>query len=83
MILKSLAGFYTSPKHRPSPHRLEGITTRQHSGFYIASLPREYPLNAPQRKVRTVAKECGIHKGMGRRELVTAMIDCVGPKMRK
>ena len=83
MIIKSLSGLYTVPKHRPKPHRLEGITTRQHSGWYMASLPRKYPLTSQQRRVRDVAKSCGIHKGMTRGSLVKAMVDCVGPTLRK
>jgi len=82
MILGGLIGF-SVPKKRPSPHKLEFLTTKQHSGFYVARLPREYPINAPQRNVRDVAKGCGIKKGMSRADLVRAMIDCVGPKMRK
>jgi len=82
MILKSLMG-YSDPKRRPAPHRLEHILTRQNSGFYLARLPRPYPLNAPQRRVRDVARSCGIAKGMSRSTLVHQMIDCVGPAMRK
>lgn len=82
MIIGGAVGF-TGPKKRPKPHKLEDITTRQHSGYYVARLPRPYPLTAPQKKVKNVAHECGIKKGMSRRELVHTMIDCVGPKMRK
>lgn len=81
MILKGLFG-YSNPKVRPAPHRLESILTKQHSGYYLARLPRDYPMTLQQRKVRDVARSCGIHKGMGRGALVTAMLDCVGPKMR-
>jgi len=82
MIIGGLVGF-TNPKRRPAPHRLEHILTRQNSGFYVARLPRPYPMNAPQRRVRDVAKACGIHKGISRGALVKAMIDCVSEKMRK
>lgn len=82
MVIGALVGF-TNPKRRPAPHRLEHILTRQNSGFYVARLPRPYPINAPQRKVRDVALGCGIKKGIGRGALVRAMIECVGPKMRK
>lgn len=82
MILKGLFG-YSVPKSRPAPHRLEHILTRQHSGFYLARLPREYPLTTPQRHVRDVARTCGLHKGMSRGTLVKAMIECVGPAMSK
>ncbi len=82
MVIGALVGF-SNPKRRPAPHRLEHILTRQNSGFYVARLPRPYPINAPQRRVRDVARSCNIHKGMGRGTLVKAMIDCVGPAMRK
>ena len=82
MIIGGLVGF-TNPKRRPAPHRLEHILTRQNSGFYVARLPRPYPMNAPQRRVRDAAKSCGIHKGISRGALVKAMIDCVGPAMTR
>ena len=78
MIIKSLTGYYL--KTRPRAHRLEGITTKQHSGFVLSKMPKEYPLNAPQRRVKEVAKACGIHKGISRSALVTAMRDCVSSK---
>jgi len=82
MILGALVGF-SNPKRRPAPHRLEHILTRQNSGFYLARLPRPYPMNAPQRRMKDVAVACGIHKGISRGVLVKAMIDCVGPHMRR
>lgn len=80
MILTTSPGYV---KRRPASHKLEDIQTAQHSGFVLAKYPRDYPLTAPQRKMRNVAAECGIKKGISRRELVHKMIDCVGPKMRK
>lgn len=82
MIIGALVGF-SNPKRRPAPHRLEHILTRQNSGFYIARLPRPYPINAPQRRVRDMARTCGIHKGMSRGALVKSMVECVGPGLRK
>lgn len=67
-------------KSRPRAHKLENITTKQHSGFVISSNPKPYPLNAPQRKVKEAAKACGIHKGMSRAALVTAMTTCIPGK---
>lgn len=81
MIVKSLQGFYL--KTRPKSHRLEGITTRSHAGFVFARLPKAYPMTPQQRKVRDVARSCGIQKGISRGALVRAMIDCVGPAMRR
>lgn len=80
MILTTMPGYI---KRRPRPHKLGPITTRQHSGFVLARFPKDYPITAPQRKVRNVAAECGIKKGISRNDLVGKMIDCVGPKMRK
>lgn len=67
-------------KSRPAPHRLEGITTKQHAGMVLSSYPKAYPMNAPQRKVRDAARACGIKKGMSRSSLVTAMVDCIPGK---
>jgi hypothetical protein len=80
MILTGKVGYI---KRRPKAHRLEGITTKQHSGYVMAMYPAPYPKTAQQRKAGNVAKECGIHTGISRSALVKAMIDCVGPKMRK
>ncbi len=77
-VFKSLTGFYI--KGRPKPHRLEGITTRQHAGFVLSRLPKDYPITAPQRRVRDAAHACGIHGGMSRSALVTAMRDCIRTK---
>ena len=77
-VFKSLSGYYI--KSRPGPHRLEGITTRQHAGFVLSRLPKDYPLTAPQRRVKEAAKACGIHTGMSRSALVTAMKDCISGK---
>lgn len=78
MILKSATGYYM--KSRPRPHRLEGITTKQHAGFVLARLPKSYPINGPQKRVRDAAKACGIHTGMSRGALVTAMKTCIPTK---
>jgi hypothetical protein len=52
-------------------------------GFYIAALPRDYPLTPQQKKVRNVASECGIKPGISKSELQKKMKDCVSPKMKK
>lgn len=77
MILTTLPGYI---KRRPASHKLESITTRQHSGFVIAKYPRDYPLTTQQKKVRDAAHACGIKKGMSRSALVTAMVDCIPGK---
>ncbi len=77
-VFKSLSGYYI--KGRPKAHRLEGITTRQHAGFVLSRLPKEYPLTSQQRRVKEAAKSCGIHTGISRSALVTAMKDCIPGK---
>ena len=80
MILTGKVGYI---KRRPKAHRLEGITTHQHSGFVLASYPAPYPKTSQQRKAGNAARECGIHTGISRGALVKAMVECMGPKMRK
>ena len=63
MIIKNIRQFGYF-KRRPAPHRLEGLTTRQHPGMVLASFPAEYAITAPQRRVRDAARACGIKKGM-------------------
>jgi len=70
-------------RNRPRAYQSDGMTVGGHSGLYIANRPRAYPRTAPQRRVASVAAECGIKKGISRRDLRQKMIDCVGPKMRK
>ena len=81
MIVKSLRAIgYV--KSRPKPHKLEGITTRQHDGFVISARPKPYPKTSQQKKVSAVAKRCNIRKGMSRGDLVKQMRTCVGPEMK-
>ena len=54
MILTGKVGYI---KRRPKAHRLEGITTKQHSGYVMAMYPAPYPKTAQQRKAGNVAKE--------------------------
>ena len=85
MALISISGAFTAPKRRPKAYRAVDAPymVGGNRGYYIAALPRPYPINAPQRKVKNVAAECNIKKGIGKRELMNAMVDCVGPRMRK
>jgi len=85
MIIKGITGIFVGPKRRPRSYRAVDApySVGGNAGFYIASRPRPYPRTAQQRKVATVARECGIHKGMDKRNLMTAMTDCVGPKMAR
>jgi len=85
MAIISISGAFTSPKRRPKAYRAVDAPyiVGGNRGYYIAALPRPYPLNAPQRKVKNVATECGIRSGISKRDLMTAMKECVGPRMRK
>jgi len=85
MAIISLSGAYTAPKRRPKSYKARdaAYNTGGNRGYYIAALPRPYPLTAQQRKVRSVATECGIKPGIKKADLQTKMVDCVGPKMRK
>jgi len=49
----------------------------------LAWRPSSYPKTAQQRKFGEVARSCGIKRGIGKEALVRAMIDCVGPKLRR
>ncbi len=50
--------------------------------YYLKNAPRTYPATPQQQKVAAVSKECGIHKGMTKTDLMIAMKECVGPKMK-
>lgn len=85
MIIKGITGIFVGPKRRPRQYRAVDApyAVGGNAGFYIASRPRPYPRTPQQRKVANVAAECGIRKGIDKRALMTAMTDCVGPRMRK
>ncbi|MDD4985230.1 MAG: hypothetical protein PHQ43_05490 [Dehalococcoidales bacterium] len=51
--------------------------------FQGKNAPKPYPATEQQLKMRRVAQECGIVKGINKAELMRKMKDCVGPKMRK
>ncbi len=83
MALISLTG-YSSPKRRPRQYKARdaAFATGGNNGYYIAALPKPYPMTSQQKKVKDVAATCGIHKGIKKADLQTKMVDCVGPKMR-
>lgn len=83
MALISLAGAFTAPKRRPKVYKAKDApySVGGNRGYYIASLPRPYPLTSQQKKVKGVARDCGIHAGVSKSALMKAMVDCVGPKM--
>lgn len=85
MIIKGITGIFVGPKRRPKQYRAVDAPypVGGNAGFYIASRPRPYPLTPQQRRIRDTAASCGIHKGIGKSQLMTAMVDCVGPKLRR
>ncbi len=85
MAIISLSGAFTAPKRRPKAYRAVDapFSVGGNKGFYIASLPRPYPATPQQRKVRTVAEECGIKKGMSKSDLMNKMVSCVKPALKK
>jgi len=84
MALVSISN-YTNPKSRPSRYKARdaAYAVGGNAGFYIAARPRPYPMTPQQKKVKTVAIDCGIKPGVSKADLQRAMVDCVGPKMRK
>ena len=83
VVLQNLSGYYI--KARPKAYKAKdaAFTVGGNAGFVLAKRPRDYPMTAQQRKVRDAAKGCGIKHGMSKAELQKAMVDCVGPKLRK
>lgn len=84
MAIISLSGAYSAPKRRPKSYKARDAAyiTGGNRGYYIAALPRPYPTTPQQAKVRRVADECGISKGIAKAELQRKMKDCVSAKMR-
>lgn len=78
-------GSFAGPKSLPKAYKARdaAYVTGGNRGFYVAALPRPYPRTSQQRRVASVAAECGIHKGITKRDLQEKMVACVGPKMRK
>ena len=76
---------FTGLKRRPARYKASDAAypTGGNRGGYIAWLPKQYPITSQQRKVRDIAHACGIKPGMNKAELQKAMVECVGPKMRK
>jgi len=83
MVVISASGFYI--KRRPSAYKAKdaAYTVGGNAGYVLANRPGPYPLTSQQKKVRDTASGCGIKKGISKSALQKAMVDCVGPKMRK
>lgn len=79
MALISLAAGFTAPKRRPKAYKASdaAYAVGGNNGYYIASLPRPYPKNAPQRRIAALAKLCEISKGIKKAALQTKMKECV------
>lgn len=87
MAIISLSGAFSDPKRRPKPYRARdaAYTVGGNRGYYVAALPRPYPLTPQQRKVKEVAQRCGItaDQVQGKADLQRKMKECVGPAMRR
>jgi hypothetical protein len=57
--------------------------TNEKKGFYVRKRPREYPMTPQQKKLKEVLDECGVHKGISKKDLQIKMVECIGPKMRE
>lgn len=79
MALISLAAGFSAPKRRPKAYKARdaAYAVGGNNGYYIASLPRPYPKNAPQKKIADLAKTCGIVKGIKKADLQAKMKSCV------
>ncbi len=82
-VLSGMGGFYVKRRPRPYKARDAAYTVGGNGGWVLASRPGPYPITSQQKKVRNVAADCGIKKGISKADLQKKMVDCVGPKMRK
>lgn len=82
MVIGGIGGLFAL-KRRPKAYKARDAAygVGGNRGFYLASMPRPYPITRQQARVRDVARQCGIVKGMGKNNLMRAMVDCVGPAM--
>lgn len=82
MALISLAAGFTAPKRRPKAYKARDAAymVGGNNGYYIASLPRPYPKNAPQKKIAALAMLCKIAKGIKKATLQEQMKGCVTPE---
>lgn len=79
MALISLAAGFSDPKRRPKAYKARdaAYVVGGNNGYYIASLPRPYPKNVPQKKITALAVLCKIVKGIKKADLQLAMKECV------
>lgn len=83
MAIISLSGAFSAPKRRPKSYKARDAAypTGGNRGYYIAALPRPYPITSQQRKVRDAARACGIKPGISKQALQTAMKECIPGKV--
>lgn len=79
MALISLGAAFSAPKRRPKAYKAKDAAymTGGNRGYYVASLPRPYPKNEPQRKIKDLAATCKIKKGIKKADLQNIMKDCI------
>ena len=84
MVIGSIGGLFAL-KRRPKSYRARdaAYAVGGNRGFYLASMPRPYPLTRQQALFRDTAHGCGIRKGISKSALMSAMADCVGPKLSR
>lgn len=83
MIVKSLSSIaYLKSRPKRYKARDAAFAVGGNGGAVIAMRPGPYPLTPQQKKVKTVAADCGIKPGISKADLQTKMVECVGPKMR-
>lgn len=85
MAIISLSGAFTAPKRRPKAYKSRdgAYMVGGNRGYYVAALPRPYPLTSQQRKVRDAARTCGITKGISKADLQRKMKDCIPEKLAR
>jgi len=79
MAIISISGAFTAPKRRPKVYKSRdaAYAVGGNRGYYIAALPRPYPMTSQQRRVKNAAATCGIRKGMSKSDLQVAMKTCI------
>ena len=82
-MIVGLGGFALRTRPKSYHAKDAAYRTGGNAGYYLASRPRPYPRTPQQRKVADVAAKCGIKKGISKAKLQDAMVQCVGPAMRK
>ena len=53
------------------------------NGLVISKRPSEYEMTEQQKLFRKVAETCGIKKGIGKKELQEAMVNCIPEEWSK